>query len=128
MTERMQRVEPIEATAEIGVNPAARPKFPKDDGFQAELRRRVAAYFRATGKPDRDCWQMYLKTAIILAWCAASYWLLVFVAQTWWQAVPPALSWPWRLVRSASPSSTTAVTAPTPAAHGSTGSPHVPST
>src|SRR5213078_2117143 len=39
----------------------ARPKFPKDDGFQAELGRRVAAYFQKTGKRDRDCWQMYLK-------------------------------------------------------------------
>ena len=69
-----------------------RPKFPKDDGFQAELSRRVAAYFRETGKPDRDCWQMYVKTFIILAWCAVSYWLLVFVAQTWWQAILPTLS------------------------------------
>jgi linoleoyl-CoA desaturase len=70
----------------------ARPKFPKDDGFQAELGRRVAAYFHTTGKRERDCWQMYLKTVIILAWCAVSYWLLVFVAQTWWQALPAALS------------------------------------
>jgi len=69
-----------------------RPKFPKDDGFQAELSRRVAAYFRETGKPDRDCWQMYVKTFIIVAWCAVSYWLLVFVAQTWWQAILPTLS------------------------------------
>jgi linoleoyl-CoA desaturase len=70
----------------------ARPKFPKDDGFQAELGRRVAAYFRTTGKPERDCWQMYLKSVFILAWTAVSYWLLVFVAQTWWQALPAALS------------------------------------
>ena len=69
-----------------------RPKFPKDNGFQTELGRRVAAYFRATGKPDRDCWQMYLKTVIILAWCAVSYWLLVFVVQAWWLALPAALS------------------------------------
>ena len=65
------------------------PKFPRDtDGFQAEVERRVAAYFRATGKSERDCRAMYLKTAMILAWRAASYVLLVFVAQTWWQAVP----------------------------------------
>src|SRR5262249_47699902 len=80
---------------ESTVKPAdfyARPKFPKDDGFQAELMRRVAAYFRTTGKPERDCWQMYLKTVIIVAWCSVSYWLLVFVVQTWWQALPAALS------------------------------------
>jgi linoleoyl-CoA desaturase len=35
---------------------------------------------------------MYLKTAVILAWGAISYVCLVFVAQTWWQAVPAAVS------------------------------------
>jgi len=91
MTERMQSVELAEPTAEIGVNSATRPKFPRDDGFQAELTRRVSAYFRATGKSERDCWQMYLKTFVILVWCAVSYWLLVFVAESWWQALPAAL-------------------------------------
>jgi linoleoyl-CoA desaturase len=71
---------------------APRPKFPRDDGFQAEVSRRVSAYFRLTGKRERDCWRMYLKTVVILAWWAASYWLLVFVTQTWWQAVPAAVS------------------------------------
>jgi len=33
---------------------------------------------------------MYLKTAILFACFAASYALLVFVAQTWWQALPLA--------------------------------------
>jgi linoleoyl-CoA desaturase len=68
-----------------------RPKFPKDAGFQAEVGRRVAAYFAATGRRERDSWSMYLKTAIILVWCATSYALLVFAAQTWWQAVPLAI-------------------------------------
>ena len=34
---------------------------------------------------------MYVKTAILLAWFAASYVLLVFVARTWWQALPLAI-------------------------------------
>ncbi len=69
-----------------------RPKFPRDHaGFQAELRRRVDAWFHQTGRPQRDCWQMYLKTAIVLAWFAAAYVLLVFFAQTWWQALPLAI-------------------------------------
>jgi len=34
---------------------------------------------------------MYLKTAILLTWLAASYVLLVFVAETWWQALPLAI-------------------------------------
>ncbi len=35
---------------------------------------------------------MYLKTAIVLTWFAASYALLVFVATTWWMALPLAIS------------------------------------
>ncbi len=35
---------------------------------------------------------MWLKTAMILAWFAASYGLLVFVADHWWQAVPLTVS------------------------------------
>jgi linoleoyl-CoA desaturase len=69
----------------------ARPKFPKDTGFQAEVGRRVAAYFRETGRRDRDCWQMYLKSVIILAWCVTSYVLLVFFTSHWWAAIPLAL-------------------------------------
>jgi linoleoyl-CoA desaturase len=34
---------------------------------------------------------MYLKTAIILASFASAYGLLVFVATTWWQALPLAI-------------------------------------
>lgn len=61
-------------------------------GFYAELRRRVADYFTSTGKSERDCWQMYAKSAIILTWTAVSYTLLVFFAETWWQAVPLAIA------------------------------------
>ena len=32
-------------------------------------------------------WQMYVKTAILLAGFAVSYCLLVFVAQAWWQGL-----------------------------------------
>src|SRR5437899_4349776 len=65
-----------------------RLKFDGNNAFQEKLRERVDAYFRSTGRRQRDCWQMYLKTAILLAVFAASYVLLVFVAQTWWQAWP----------------------------------------
>ena len=70
-----------------------RPKFPRDvTGFHAELRRRVEAYFANGRLSDRDCWPMYLKTAVILAWLATSYVLLVFVATSWWQAIPLAVA------------------------------------
>src|SRR6187200_3299578 len=63
-------------------------KFASDAGFQKEVRRRVDEYFRSTGRRQRDCPQMYVKTAIILSTFAAAYALLVFAAQAWWQALP----------------------------------------
>jgi linoleoyl-CoA desaturase len=66
-------------------------KFGASDGFQAELRRRVETFFRATGRRQRDCWQMYVKTAILVGVLATSYLLLVLGAQTWWQALPLAM-------------------------------------
>src|SRR5947208_3427548 len=71
---------------------ATRPKFSPDAGFLAEVRRRVADYFRATGKRQQDQPAMYLKTAVIFVWLVGSWALLVFAAQTWWQAVPAAVS------------------------------------
>jgi len=69
------------------------PKFPRDTtGFYAELQRRVAEYFSSNGLKERDCFSMYFKTAIMLAWVSASYVLLVFFAEHWWQAVPLAFS------------------------------------
>ena len=35
---------------------------------------------------------MYLKTAIVLGWFAASYGLLVFFAGSWWLALPLTIS------------------------------------
>lgn len=66
-------------------------KFARDNRFHNDLRRRVDQYFKDTGNPQRDCPQMYLKTAILLAAFAAFYVLLVFVANAWWQAVPLAV-------------------------------------
>jgi len=65
--------------------------FARDNAFQKELRSRVDEYFRVSGRRQRDCPEMYLKTAVILGFFAGCYSLLVFVAQTWWQAVPLAL-------------------------------------
>jgi linoleoyl-CoA desaturase len=66
-------------------------KFGTNRAFQLELRRRVDEYFRVTGRRQRDCWQMYLKTAILIACLAVSYLLLVFAAHAWWQSVPLAV-------------------------------------
>jgi linoleoyl-CoA desaturase len=71
--------------------PARRLKFANDQAFQLELRRRVEDYFTTTGRRPRDCWQMYVKTAILVASFAATYVTLVFAAATWWQGVPLAI-------------------------------------
>ena len=86
---------------EVHASPAGQPiraaesgrslKFGNDNAFQLELRRRVEEYFRTTGRRQRDCWQMYLKTAILVASFAVSYVLLVFVAETWWHGLPLAI-------------------------------------
>jgi linoleoyl-CoA desaturase len=70
-----------------------RPKFPKDKHrLLHELRRRADEYFAKSGRSKRDCWQMYLKTMIILIWLVTSYTLLVFVTNTFWLAIPLAVS------------------------------------
>jgi len=73
------------------VGSGSRPIFSNKSDFQVELRRRVDEFFRSTGRRQRDCPQMYVKTAILLAGFTASYLLLVFVTQTWWQALPLAI-------------------------------------
>jgi linoleoyl-CoA desaturase len=75
--------------AEI-IEPAKGLKFGRDNQFQAELKRRVDAYFDDTGRPRRDVPAMYVKSATLLAALALFYVLLVFVARTWWQALPLA--------------------------------------
>ena len=65
-------------------------KFGKDNGFRAELRRRVDEVLRSGGRRRRDCPQMYLKSAILLTVFAGSYILLVFFARNVWQGVGAA--------------------------------------
>jgi linoleoyl-CoA desaturase len=66
-------------------------KFGGNSDFQVEVRRLVEEFFHNTGQRQRDCPQMYVKTAILISSFIASYALLVFVAQTWWQALPLAI-------------------------------------
>jgi len=85
--------EPARADAPAVVRPAPGDlKFTRPDDFYHELRRRVDDYFNTTGLKRRDVPRMYVKTAVILGWFAASYALLLFAAPTWWIAVPLALS------------------------------------
>ena len=69
-----------------------RLRFTSDNAFHLEVRRRVSAHLRATGRSERGGVRMYAKTAIILASFVSTYALLVFAATTWWQAVPLAIA------------------------------------
>ena len=69
-----------------------RLKFEGSDAFFKTVKTRVEEYFKSTGRKPRDCWQMYLKTAIVFSWAIASYLLLVFATSHWWQAIPLAVS------------------------------------
>jgi len=66
-------------------------KFAGSSDFYIEVRRRIDEYFQSTGRRQRDCPQMYVKTVILLACFAAFYALLVFAAEAWWQALPLAI-------------------------------------
>ncbi len=68
-----------------------RLKFTGGNDFQMELRRRVESYLEETGRRQRDCPRMYLKSGVILSVFAASYVLLVGVVSAWWLAVPLAI-------------------------------------
>lgn len=74
------------------IDPDKTLKFGARSEFLGVLRQRVDDYFIATGRPERDCPQMYVKTVIIFGWLVTSYAMIVFVASTWWQAIPLAIS------------------------------------
>lgn len=74
-----------------GVASRRRLRYSNDKTFQLALHDRVNDYFSEDGHRRRDLGQWYLKAASILALFAGSYFLLVFVATAWWQAVPLAI-------------------------------------
>lgn len=66
-------------------------KFTPGDRFIQELRRRVDAYFKETGKRMRDCPSMYFKTGIILGGFVATYLVLLLIAPPWFITIPLAI-------------------------------------
>jgi linoleoyl-CoA desaturase len=64
------------------------PRFSGTDGFRRALRQRVNGYFTDTGRRQRDCPSMYLKTTTVLGCLGVSYTLLVFAPVGWWLAIP----------------------------------------
>ena len=71
--------------------PRRRLSFTGGNEFQVKLRHRVDEYFRLSGETRHDSFQMYFKAAAILLAFASSYAMLVFMAETWWQAIPLAV-------------------------------------
>lgn len=53
-------------------------RFQPKDTFEKELKKRVDQYFEKTGKPKRDCPQIYIKTSILFVWTIAAYLLILF--------------------------------------------------
>lgn len=91
-TTTTQAIQPCDADYSTGSTRCDRSlKFAGNSDFQIEVRRRIEEFFQSTGRRQRDCPQMYLKTAILIASFIASYALLVFVAQKAWQALPLAI-------------------------------------
>jgi linoleoyl-CoA desaturase len=68
------------------------PRYGKDGGFHQELRSRVQTFLLSSGLPARGLPALYWKTALMFLWLASSYVLLVFAADTAWQALPLAVS------------------------------------
>lgn len=60
--------------------------------FFKDLHRGADGYFATAGRGRQATAGMWLKTAFILGWFVASWVVLVFVAQTWWQAGLAAVS------------------------------------
>jgi linoleoyl-CoA desaturase len=88
--EEVMKTSPV-SLAQPQPGPAKRLTFGKDNAFWAELRRRVDDFFQSSGRRQRDCPTLYIKTAIFLGLFAAVYVLLVFVVQVWWLALPLAV-------------------------------------
>ena len=88
----VQTEEHRKEPAEQGPSGVLKLEFGSDDAFGKELRRRVEEFFRSTGRRKRGGRPMVVKTALILAWFAASYVLLVFAAQTLGQGLILAVS------------------------------------
>jgi len=82
----------VEGPIATAVDEIDAPRYGKDEGFHQELRARVREFLESSGLPARGLAAMYVKTAVLFLWLAASYVLLVFAAETAWQALPLAVS------------------------------------
>ena len=71
---------------------APRIDFKGGGAFYDELKARVGLYLQDRRRVRRAQVRMYLKSATMLVWVAASWALLVFAALTWWQVALLSIS------------------------------------
>lgn len=68
------------------VNHHLKVKFAPTNSFHKELKRRITQHFVRNEISTKDDVKLYQKTLVIMTWFIVSWTLLVFAAQTWWQA------------------------------------------
>jgi linoleoyl-CoA desaturase len=71
---------------------ATKVHFSGPGDFQADLKRRVEAWFEGSGRSPKANGAMRLKTVVILAWASASWAALVFGDVGPWLAIPLSVS------------------------------------
>jgi len=69
-----------------------RVRFPPRRSFHAELKRRVEDYFEGAARSRHGGWAMGAKSAVMLAWLATSYAVLMFAHVQAWQAALLSIS------------------------------------
>lgn len=71
---------------------AHRLHFPARRSFHSDLAERVEQYFESAGRSRHGGWKIGAKTAVLIAWLASSYALLMFVPLRAWQAALLSIS------------------------------------
>src|SRR5260370_22409717 len=73
-------------------NDVQRVRFPARGSFHADLKRRAEAYFEGAGRSRHGGWAMGAKSAVLFAWLAASWGLLMFGHPRAWEAAALSIS------------------------------------
>src|SRR3954466_4934418 len=69
-----------------------RVRFPERSAFHSDLNLRVEGYFEGVGRSRHGGWRMGAKSAALLAWLAASWFLLMFAPLHAWEAILLSMS------------------------------------
>jgi linoleoyl-CoA desaturase len=67
-------------------------KFKSSAPFRAELKKRIDLYYSESKASRRDTFSLYAKAVFMLLWMGASYYALVFLANSWIEGILASLS------------------------------------